>query len=62
MTDITDMNKFRKIILTKENGEQTKPGADTIDYLLKMHFSKALGIECNPYYNSAKDTTSQLGR
>ena len=48
--DISDMNRFRKIVqgseqvslgtLTKDNGEQTKPGIDTIEYLPKYTSAK----------------------
>ena len=53
--NISDMNKFRKIVqgseqvtlgtLTKENGEQTRPGAETIEYLSQIHFSKATPLK-----------------
>lgn len=58
MSDLTYMNKFRKIVqgseqvklgtLTKDNGEQTKPGEDTIEYLSKIHFNKATALKATP--------------
>ena len=51
ISSISDMNKFRKIVQTttrvtlgtlhKGNGEYTIPGEDTIDYLSRIHFTKA---------------------
>ena len=56
--DISDMNRFRKIVqgseqvtlgtLTKENGIQTKPGIDTIEYLSQIHFNKATPLKPTP--------------
>ena len=34
--------------LTKDNGEQTKPGTDTIEYLSQIHFSKATPLKPTP--------------
>ena len=52
------MNRFRKIVqgseqvtlgtLTKDNGEQTKPGADTIKFLSQIHFNKATPLKPTP--------------
>ena len=58
ITDIKDMNKFRKVTqgseqitlgtLTKENGKQTKPGKDTIKYLSQIHLNKAMTLKPTP--------------
>ena len=58
INNISDMNKFRKIVqgseqvtlgtLTKESGEQTKPGKDTIEYLSQIHFNKATPLKATP--------------
>ena len=64
------MNRFRKIVqgseqvtlgtLMKDNGEQTKPGIDTIEYLSRIHFNKATPLKPTPnkpdrVYNTAVD-------
>ena len=56
--DISDMRGFWKIVqgseqvtlgkLTKDNGEQTKPGSYTIKYLSQIHFSKATPLKPTP--------------
>ena len=58
MDDISNMNKFGKIVegseqvtlgtLTKESVEQTKPGIDTIEYLCQIHFNKATPLKPTP--------------
>ena len=52
------MNRFRKIVqgseqvtlgtLTKDNGEQTKTGLDTIEYLSRIHFNRATPLKLTP--------------
>ena len=55
----SDMNKFQKNVqwsehvtlgtITKENGEQTKSGIDTIEYLSQVHFNKATPLKPTQY-------------
>ena len=52
------MNRFRKIVqgseqvtlgtLTKDNGEQTKPGIDKIECISQIHFNKATPLKPTP--------------
>ena len=58
MENLSDMNMFRKIIqgttkvtlgtLKKGDGEYTIPGEETIEYLSKVHFTKATALRSTP--------------
>ena len=59
LDDVSGMNRFRKIVqgseqvryetLTKENGEQKKPGINIFELFSQIHLNKATTLKPTPY-------------